>query len=418
MLQESVPYFEESIKVHQSYSCQLQELLAEAHYYLGAASDKAGNWAKSEDSFRSSLSISAKMVGEPPYRVPALRGLAFCLFKQKQFAVCLPMFLEIRDTCSRRQSPMSQVMALVSLNIGVCYWKLKQPRKAEAAFLESLEIFRAVVPTGSINMSTAYKTVGSFYQETGNLREAEEMYRQRVLILEQTAPGHILNAAALNSLAICLYKQSKFSTMESLLWKARHILTEVLPNSEPMITVCNYLGACYVKLNRLSEAEEALFECLRLCKAIKRPGDPFTSGTVRTLVHLGSLYEEKGDFRKAMELYEHSLNTLQQMPLIYDDTTDVLTKAVLCLFNQQKLVEMLPFLLTLRELHAQQAPVSVAMVETCNLIGEIYMILQYWKEAEEAFSQSLEISQYVFPHGHADINIIERRLHDVRQRLY
>ena len=43
--------------------------------------------------------------------------------------------------------------------------------------------------------------------------------------------------------------------------------------------VCNYLGACYVKLNRLSEAEEALFECLRLCKAIKRPGDPFTSGS-------------------------------------------------------------------------------------------------------------------------------------------
>ena len=34
-----------------------------------------------------------------------------------------------------------------------------------------------------------------------------------------------------------------------------------------------------MKLNRLSEAEEALFECLRLCKAIKRPGDPFTRGS-------------------------------------------------------------------------------------------------------------------------------------------
>ena len=43
----------------------------------------------------------------------------------------------------------------------------------------------------------AYKTVGSFYQETGNLREAEEMYRQCVLILEQTAPGHILNAGGI-----------------------------------------------------------------------------------------------------------------------------------------------------------------------------------------------------------------------------
>ncbi len=33
------------------------------------------------------------------------------------------------------------------------------------------------------------------------------------------------------------------------------------------------------------------------------------------------------------------------------------------------------------------------------------MNLRCWKEAEEAFSQCLEISQYVFPPGHAGISI-------------
>ena len=42
----------------------------------------------------------------------------------------------------------------------------------------------------------------------------------------------------------------------------------------------------------------------------------------------------------------------------------VLNKAVNCLWKQQDFVELLPFLLTLRELHAQQAPASVAMVDS------------------------------------------------------
>ena len=43
---------------------------------------------------------------------------------------------------------------------------------------------------------------------------------------------------------------------------------------------------------------------------------------VKALVRLGSLYEEKGDFRKATELYKQSLNTLEQIPLIYVDKAD------------------------------------------------------------------------------------------------
>ena len=43
---------------------------------------------------------------------------------------------------------------------------------------------------------------------------------------------------------------------------------------------------------------------------------------VKALVLFGSLYKEKSDFRKATELHKQSLNTLQQILLIYVDTAD------------------------------------------------------------------------------------------------
>ena len=60
------------------------------------------------------------------------------------------------------------------------------------------------------------------------------------------------------------------------------------------------------------------FQCRSVCKRF------LLCTAVQALVLLGSLYEEKGDFRKTTELYKQSLNTLQQIPLIYADTADVI----------------------------------------------------------------------------------------------
>ncbi|XP_062512019.1 uncharacterized protein LOC134187868 isoform X2 [Corticium candelabrum] len=356
---------------------------------------------------------------DDPYVAKLVSRLADCYLTAGETTRAIKLYEECVETFRKYLPDTLLILCEALYQLGKHYASNGMLQRSSSFLQEAIGFHQSFRYEFNPGLIPILRLLGLNYFKADNAVEAENVFRQLLLICETNLPESFECASALRGLEACLNKQNRYAECLPLLLQYRNIVVQKFPPmSKDIAEACLRIGECCLKLQQLGEAEKALSDSIEIYSTIVPADDSHMRKAVKALVLLASLYEEKGDLREATAIYKQILNTLQKIPLIYVDTVDVLSKAAICLWQQHEYVEMLPFLLTLREIHSQQAPASVAMVETCDFIGVTYKKLHYWKEAEEAFSQSLEISQYVFPSGHAHISIVERNLHDVRQRLY
>ncbi|XP_062512049.1 uncharacterized protein LOC134187892 isoform X2 [Corticium candelabrum] len=256
---ESVFWLEQSISEHRLLHCKSQDTLAMSFQYIGLNYLVAGDHETAANLFTKSLSSFVQ--GSIEF-IKGLSLLAICLHGQTDYSENLQLWLQIRSMVMRNDAVMSESMASACFFIGSCLCGLLQLREAEAAFLESIKIYRDVAPAGHPDMAT------------GNVQVATGLLEEGLGILEQLQPLHITSAVALTQLSLRLFKQGRFSDMLPLLLRSRDILTKLSPISEQMTMACDLLGTCYAKLNRWRDAEEVYEENLRICEIVYPLGHP------------------------------------------------------------------------------------------------------------------------------------------------
>ncbi|XP_062512096.1 uncharacterized protein LOC134187937 isoform X2 [Corticium candelabrum] len=289
--------------------------------------------------------------------------LANCYLSAGKTAEAIKLYEECAETF-RKYLPDTLLFLCNSLyQLAKHYASNGMLQKSSSLLEEVIDFYRSFRYDFHPRLNQALYMLGLNYLKTDKVVDAENVLRQSLLICETISPESFECIAALRGLEKSLIMQNRYVECLPLLLQLRNIVAKKFPSmSKEIANAFLQLGECCLKLLQLEEAEKAFSVSIEIYSTILPADDSDMRKAVKALVLLGSLYEEKGDFRKATELYKQSLNTLQQIPLIYVDTANVLKKATNCLWKQQDFVEMLPFLLTLRELHAQKAAASVAML--------------------------------------------------------
>ncbi|XP_062511723.1 tetratricopeptide repeat protein 28-like [Corticium candelabrum] len=207
MFPESILFLQESIDLYHSLHCEVEINLAEALLCLGMNYAKVGDFANAAEPIRKSLSGLVEQSADYILALCflsnvalALYMLATCLFPQAHFSECLQLYLQVRHILVQNRETTSEIMAQVCFMIGSCHMEMSHQREAEKPLLESIEIYKAVTPTGSLEMGTAYARLGSLYDVLGDITKATEMLSQGLSVLQQIPLRHqTANVAALTA---------------------------------------------------------------------------------------------------------------------------------------------------------------------------------------------------------------------------
>ena len=222
-----------------------------------------------------------------------------------QFADAAPQLqkaLDTRRTIDVTGDELGQTME----DVGAIKWFQNDLKQAEALFAESLEVRKAKFGEESLEVASSlnYLAAAIDKQESPpRHKDAEELYRRSLAIREKlaSATNPDLIARTLNNLGTCVRDQGRFREAEDLFRRAVKIIEDKYgPEHVDVAGGLNNLGFCLYKQDAYAAAEPVFERSV----AIKRKvlGEKHYSLAI-TLTGLGDLNQKQEKFEKAEQYY-------------------------------------------------------------------------------------------------------------------
>jgi tetratricopeptide (TPR) repeat protein/nucleoside phosphorylase len=188
-------------------------------------------------------------------------------------------------------------------------------RKAEELYQLQIDgCKKALVPDDKRTLSRILD-LGAFYlsqdkpdEAEGMLRQALQGYEGNIQPAKPIDSGHEVTLIHINSLAKLYNQRGKFRKAEELYQLQIDGCKKALgPDDERTLWRIRDLGAFYLSQDKPDEAEGMLLQALQGYEGNIQPDKSIDSSHEVTLIHindLADLYNERGKFRKAEELYQ------------------------------------------------------------------------------------------------------------------
>ncbi len=162
----------------------------------------------------------------------------------------------------------------------------------------------------NITIGSDYNTVGYYYNKTDQTENALKYYMKAVKIVEdQKKPYSKKKTIYYNNLAAAYEKLNKLPEALQYYNKALTIYKDKLPEDHPYIAgTSSDIGNIDEKMGNKDKALEYQLEALKIRKKSLKPiNHPDTMYSYEKIV---SLYEEKGDYQKALNYGEELFDLL------------------------------------------------------------------------------------------------------------
>lgn len=273
--------------------------------YLGDAFTTEGQFEEAIKILEESVERSRKQFGEKaPQTLIARANLCHVYYMLGQCTKSLPMAEEILKL--RLEVTPDSVQTLYAYN-GVALSLSKLGRSSEAVPLLEKAHAGLVEKLGKSHIETliCMGNLAEAYRKTGLTEKAVETHRfvvdARAAVLGAEHPD---TQYARNNLALTLQELGKFDEAKEVFEQALAGLTKRFGerHPEPLISKIN-LANCYLDLKNEAKAIELFEQALATAKE-----DPikFASRLVYAAHSYGGIYYDKGDYKKALDIYRQA----------------------------------------------------------------------------------------------------------------
>lgn len=246
-----------------------------------------------------------------------------------------------------------------------------------------------------MDKAAVFIAVGSMETHTkGDLLSGARKYESALSVLEQK--GRSLQLAKLyQKLGWNVFKQGDCPKAIELYNKSLEITKTVVSEEYEPVTVqsLSYLGVAHVVLGHFDAGERFHTSCLQRSERVQGSIHPKVGDAWN---RIGLLYEQRGDMHKALEFFTKGLQIKKQsdaapISVVYS-LSNVANghKALGDYKTAHSLVDE-----AFQILSTQKIPMLDGLSLMFNTRGKIYAVQGKWKEACEAFRETVEITKQI-----------------------
>jgi tetratricopeptide (TPR) repeat protein len=194
-----------------------------------------------------------------------------------------------RELAAEKEEDTPAKIANAAFRVGIIEDRLGRKLESEIAFREARDLYQKLTEHSSDGfkfrqrLALCYNNLGNAASDKGEIREAEQSYREAIRVQEQIAGGAWLYTPEYQS---------------------------------DLALSHNNLGALYVKLGRKDDAKDEYQKALAIREKLAEsfPGNPvYQAGLAKTHNHLGILSRSLGNREAAEEHYSRALAIRQQL---------------------------------------------------------------------------------------------------------
>lgn len=307
------------------------------------------------------------------------------------------------------------VLAQTLNSIGILYSLTQRPVESEAAYQESLSIFKKLAendPKYENRVSMLLHNLGILYNSNQLFDESETMLLKALEIERRLAAADPKNhepdlANALNSLGSLYSDIQRFKECETMFNEAltisRRLALDDPQTYEPNVAmILNNLATIYSNSQRFNESEALFLEALEIRRRLAKDNpQAYEPDYATSLSNLASLYEDLQRHAESETLFLESLEIRRRLakenPQAYEaELTGTLNNLAILYSNIQRFDESEAFYLETLELRRRLAKDKPLMYNPNlatvlhNLAG-LYYTTDNFEESEKLFLEALEI---------------------------
>jgi len=267
-------------------------------------------------------------------------------------------------------------LAALANNLSAIYLALGQMEKALAFQEKAIQIREAVLAPNHSDLAQSYNNLSAIYQALGQMEKALEFQEKAIQILEVVlAPNHPHLAASYNNLSAIYQALGQMEKALEFQEKAIQILEVVLaPNHPHLAASYNNLSAIYQALGQMEKALEFQEKAIKIREAVLAPNHPDLATSYN---NLSTIHQALGQMEKALAFQEKAIQ---------------IREAVL-------------------------APNHPDFAQSYNNLSLIYLDLNNLDSARFFSQKAVHILRTLFPGGHPNLEIVEKTLVFIEERM-
>lgn len=241
-------------------------------YELSTKAIKAGQDKKFDEKeayLRQALSLAESFGEDNEMLISSVRDLGFCLYDKGSYDTAEPLLIRALSLCEKKYGVNSSG-SVACLNM-LSRLKRHQEKQTEAAkyATEAIKRYDKIFPISCPDEPTLYHNLGRIYAKTGQLDEAEKLYRKAIDL--------------------------QLNTMKQDL--------------ETLSTFYHNLGMIFAERNDLEKAEIYTTVSLKMRQAA---GFEQTKGTAVNMSNLATIKAFEGDVKSSQALYKSAIDLFNQ----------------------------------------------------------------------------------------------------------
>lgn len=367
------------------------------------------------------LGVSHESVSE------ALQCIGLLYKERMEDQKAIDIFQEVLRVRRCRLGDESLALAETLNVLSSSYFKVGQKAKALDYCRESLRITKLKVGTDHIAYATPLKNLADFHQDRGEYDSALVSYEEVLRIRKSWQDRSLDVGDTWNNIGNTHFKRAEFAKAKDAFVEALKIKQIWLENGNlSVITTLNNLGHANYKIRDLDGALEAYrrslqYQIRRLCAQhydddelaemvndvrnrldamnaqhdeVKRISDAL-GNIASTLRNVGLVYQDKGEFDKALRVYNTSLSVRKIQT--YPDHASLAATAETIGMLQFKAGNhegaMASFCEALEVKVASQGSDTVDVARTLNNMANLYFSKGNLDEAKKMYQRALEIKR-------------------------
>lgn len=301
------------------------------------------------------LAIRERLAPDSYDMVVSLTNLGNTLTKTGDFESA-EHYLRRAIVLQERLDPLSHELGVTINNLGNIFFKRGNLREAEGIYREALEVLEKVASEDDsmdvlLTLAVTVNYLGIISAESGDLEAAQEYFERTLVVDEKVNPGSLLHASTLLNLGIIAKDQEDY-------WTARDYFRAALEIQEKL------------------ESEDA-----------------------GTLIDLGNMLSELGDYRRAKEVYERAGN-------ISEDSPRLLSALGALEMKQGNLALAEKYLRQALDAPGDMPHGSLSVAGIYRLLGKLALARGRLLEAQESLQYALDVYKEEAPNSAEMANVL------------
>jgi ankyrin repeat protein/CHAT domain-containing protein/Tfp pilus assembly protein PilF len=345
--------------------------------------------------------------------IKSLESLGNVYYQQGKYQDAQKIYEQVLDYHKQNGGEKSPAYLSHLDILGNLHYLLGNYNSSEKLFKQAIQLKKANSAVHTFDYAISLSNLGNLWQDMGKYSEAKEVYKESLSIFakNQAAKDYRWerHLTVLGNYTDLFYKTGEYSIAE---YRYKYTILGSIPEGKEYsnkATILHNLGALYLDMGRLEEAETRLKEALALKLKNLHENHPSYLNTYGTLA---DLYTQKKQFLQAEKMYLYILNSYktrfgEQYPayLIALNNLAALYQAM-----QKDAEAEKNYLKVLQIAQKTTENLEPQYATYLNNLGNFYFINARYAEAEKLLLRAFAIRQKSLHPKHPDYGVSLRNL--------